>query len=229
MNIKNRKNLILIFGVVSTLAIVVTLIFACVQHTPNTISTEKTSSLNTKKQQDESIVRSQNSSDSDLLSSKVQTSLENLRSELEDLKQNQQKISLDAGTNANSDEVVDPPSIEELEFEAEVKTEALVNLLDGTLQSEPIDQEWSNSSTIALYDAFPSDNEEGFEIVELDCQSTICRMRLNSDLTSPEESLRNIQDYIPWNAEIFFQGELDSSETVVYIAREEHSLPMLTQ
>ena len=69
-------------------------------------------------------------------------------------------------------------------------------------------------------------DSEGVAIIEADCKSSFCRVHLTLGPGSAEQSLKQLENFIPWNGEAFFLvDELDAGEATVYVVREDHTLP----
>lgn len=173
------------------------------------------------------------------LLTKINHELTLLRSQLTELKQKQEAIvwdidqmtlaGLEDSTGAPGTEeaagVALPPE-EELE-QAEVQTEAQVELLEQTLFTEKIDSGWASSAQLALEEAFGDKEVTGFELVGHECRSTLCRLELNFDgSASPEQSFQNFLQLRPWQGYGFSQVD-NEGFAVVYLARDGYSLPQL--
>lgn len=132
----------------------------------------------------------------------------------------------DLNENGDHDSAVKTPEMEEEEVIADIK--AQLDLMEETLQSESVDEKWSNSSMQGIYDAVLKNTAIGFHIASADCRSTICRLDLTFDPDLSEDSLSELPDLIPWSGEIFFHiDDIDSGEAVLYVSREGHFLPQL--
>lgn len=130
--------------------------------------------------------------------------------------------------NADQDSAEETSEMEEEKIMSQIK--AQVDMMEETLQYEPVDAEWSDSVRIALYKSVQENTTGNFEILNADCRSTLCRVDLTFDTALPEDSFRELQDLIPWNGEAFFQvDDTDSGQAVLYIAREGYSLPQLLE
>jgi len=45
-----------------------------------------------------------------------------------------------------------------------------------------------------------------------------------------ENNFRHLQELVPWSGEMFFQvDDINAGEAVIYIARENHSLPRISE
>lgn len=124
--------------------------------------------------------------------------------------------------------VPESPEAEEERMLAQIREQ--VHMLDTTLYAEVVDRKWAEPATIALREALEKELADTIDVLEADCRSTMCRLSLAVDPASLEESFRKLQEVIPWNGESFFQmDDVDSGEAVLYIAREDLSLPRATQ
>ena len=122
----------------------------------------------------------------------------------------------------------DIDSLEAAEEEAVIQIQEQVELMNATLDVEDADPEWAEAAVTDLFDAFRADSTGIVELVDAECRSTFCRFELVFDYEEPEESFRHLQGLIPWDGEAFFQVEdIATGEAVVFLAREEFSLPRI--
>ena len=134
----------------------------------------------------------------------------------------------DAISQEDEDITFEDPELAEAEAEAQVQDQ--ISYVEDVLHSEHVDTEWSDSAVTALYDAVQNDPSEQFTVIDADCRSTLCHVRLVLKSGLPDEGFRQLQEILPWNGESFFyMDDLESDEVAVYIAREEHSLPHLEE
>jgi FtsZ-binding cell division protein ZapB len=115
---------------------------------------------------------------------------------------------------------------EEVEL-ADYQMQAQVDLFEETIFTEGTDPEWSKDAELALDMAYQSEEMRGVEAVDAECRTTVCRVQLFLDGSTPsEETFRNLVDLTPWEGQGFVRiDEGDSSQVVVYLARDGHSLP----
>ena len=99
--------------------------------------------------------------------------LDKLESKMAKLKANQNEL-----VNMDSDEniLMDSPELQEEEIE--LQTQAQINVMQNTLEAEPMDKDWSDSAVTSLYDAIQSDSSAALAIVDAECRSTLCRVNL---------------------------------------------------
>ena len=132
----------------------------------------------------------------------------------------------DDSMNADGDTLFQTP--EEHEEQVELELQAQIDLFQEALKAETEDTEWSSSAVTALYDSVQEIESEGVAIIEADCKSSFCRVHLTLGPGSAEQSLKELENFVPWNGEAFFLvDDLDAGEATVYIAREDHTLPRL--
>lgn len=152
--------------------------------------------------------------------------LELLESKIAEIRENQHLAVLneyDGNNNQNNNTEMHP----------EIKEDALgpikedIDLLE-TIQSEPVDVEWSDSATKALYNSVQKNATGSVEIINVDCRSTLCRVEFFLNTPFKEEGFKELEKISPpWNGEGFFEFDENSGLAVMYIAREGHSLPRL--
>jgi hypothetical protein len=131
----------------------------------------------------------------------------------------------------NSDEGQDMDNseaaqLEEKEEEALAQIREELDFLDNSLYAEYTDPEWSGSAVSSLYEMQNDDMAEGIEVLNADCRSTFCRMDVAIDPEGAEDNVRNLMQIIPWDGEVYVSiDDIGTGKAVVYISREEHSLP----
>jgi hypothetical protein len=117
---------------------------------------------------------------------------------------------------------------EEVDEQAQAVLEAQVQFIEETILAEEIDTEWSSWAELALIDACQSENMTGFDVVDVECRTTACRVEISLDgSVSPEEGLHNLSFVEPWDGASFTKIDVgvEPFQAVVYLAREGHSLP----
>jgi hypothetical protein len=115
---------------------------------------------------------------------------------------------------------------QEREREA-ARAQAELTLMDGTLRAEQPDPAWARTAQLALQTTFHQEALPGVELVDAECRATLCRMELAVDDTIPQDSLRNLLNLAPWSAPTYVQIDTETGAAVMYLAREEHTLPQL--
>lgn len=114
----------------------------------------------------------------------------------------------------------------------EAQSWAQVELLEGAIHAETADPQWTTPAEATLKEAFlNTQGEEGLQLLETSCRTTLCRMKLSRDESiSPEESFRQLTHRTPWQGQSFVRIDLENSaDIVVYLSREGYSLPQVTQ
>jgi hypothetical protein len=110
---------------------------------------------------------------------------------------------------------------------AEAQSLAQVALLEGTVQTEVTDPQWTSAAETSLRTAFLSDELPNLQLTDVTCRTTICRLTLSHDGSgAPDQSFRTLLRRAPWQGYGFVridQGE--SREVTVYLAREGYPLP----
>ena len=120
--------------------------------------------------------------------------------------------------------IEESPEAREERVRAQIREQ--VELLETTLGRELDDKEWAKPAMISLGEAFETEAAEGIDLLEADCRSSMCRIRLAFDPSRAEESFGRLQTIVPWSGEAFLQiDDMDSGEAVLYLAREDHQLP----
>ena len=157
----------------------------------------------------------------------VQQTLQELSEQVSKL-QKTQKQNADKNLEANSNENPSGLTPEEEAEKAQEELDVAIGLMEETVQSEPVDIEWSDSAVASLQNSVDEYSDGGMAIIEAECRSSLCRLQLALDIDNVKASIEAIEESLPWNGEMFFQvDESDPGypEAVFYIAREDHSLP----
>jgi len=109
------------------------------------------------------------------------------------------------------------------------RTQAEIELMEGTMLSEKPDPAWASSAQLALQTTLQKEAIPGVQMVEAECRTTLCRMELSLDGSIPQDNFRNLVDLAPWSGQSLIQIDTETGLAVMYLAREEHSLPQLTE
>jgi hypothetical protein len=126
------------------------------------------------------------------------------------------------------DPVPESPEAEEESVNAELI--AQMGLLDDTLETEAPDPEWSTEATSALKAKASQNQDIQVNVLDVTCRSSLCRMEIAFQPGEHENSFRHLQELVPWSGEMFFQvDDVNNGEAVIYIARENHSLPKISE
>ena len=150
--------------------------------------------------------------------------IDKLESKVARIKANQHlRVQSDLDANFDGD---NEGSLMDEEAQAAVQLQEQVALMNNTLQSEYLDDQWSEAAVADVYESFQKDSGDGYAVLDADCRSTMCRVIVMLGDASPEENFMELGEKLPWNGEIFFQvDDMESGEAVIYLAREDHSLP----
>lgn len=116
------------------------------------------------------------------------------------------------------------------EEEAEQERFARLEFIETSLQTEQIDSEWSDQTSVAIKQTFNSQELAAAEVSNIDCRATLCRVDVHHD---NQEKLTAFQSWFPLKvAESLPRLTMDHSEegedrfsTVVYLARDGYELP----
>lgn len=178
------------------------------------------------------------------LASELKSDLTALRSQLAEVDRRQEstghklnqvadKISqagLEGSAQAAGDEEADGALLtpEEERERAAARTQAEIELLEGTVLAEKTDPEWASAAQLALSETFQSEAIPG-HLVDVECRTTLCRMELSLDGSTPQDSFRHLIDSAPWSGESLIQIDTEAGVAVMYLGREEHALPQLTE
>jgi hypothetical protein len=162
-------------------------------------------------------------------SSELRTELTGVRSQLKTLEHQQQLLDSrlqrsEAVSAAPENHSVMATAPEEELAHAEMETQAQIDYLQETVITEEVDQEWAKASTLALEETLQHKELKGLHLVHADCRKTLCQLVLNLQEGS-EESLRKLPFFVPWAGEAFFHTDGQTGETLIFIAREGHTLP----
>jgi hypothetical protein len=135
-----------------------------------------------------------------------------------------------AGLAAGDNEADAAPLTPEEERErvaAQIQTE--IELIEETMLAEKTDPQWANEAQLALTYTFQSELVPGLSLVDAECRTTLCRMELLLDGSTPEDGVRKLAHLAPWPGESLLHIDLEAGIAVGYLSREGHSLPRLTE
>ena len=224
MNIKNLRQIIIGGALVVIVASLLTLIFHLIDTPDHAKKHHITSNVPTSNFEPNLDISYQNQPQSELIAK-----VEDLEQKLADLSRTQNLMPItDADIEDDSGDI--SRSEEEKEEELEALWQEELNLLEETLRSEPVDNEWSEVAVSSLYESFENDEADGLELINAECHSTFCRLDLVFDLPSPEDSFRALQETLPWYGEMIYEAENSANgQSFAYISRQGYSLPSTTQ
>jgi len=134
-----------------------------------------------------------------------------------------------ASTVGEKDAEAAPLTPEQEQERAAARNQAELTLMEGTLRAETSDLAWANTAQLALQTTFQQEALPGVQIVNTECRKTLCRMEFSLDDSTMQESYSNLPDLIPWSAPGFLKIDTETGAAVMYLAREEHSLPQLQE
>lgn len=104
-----------------------------------------------------------------------------------------------------------------------------LDYLDRTIQSEPIDPSWTDSAVTMVQDSWLHDPELGFTVQNVECRSSLCRFEMGFEGSVSQDSFNDFAERLPWIGEVFFHlDDTQSGNAVVYLAREGHAMPVLS-
>lgn len=162
------------------------------------------------------------------LSKKIETIQSNIKAlQAASSTQNSQSQPQTAG-EPTQDPVAESPEAEEERVNAELI--AQMGLLDDTLKTEAPDPEWSTEATSALKAKASQNQDIQVDVLDVTCRTSLCRMEIAFQPGEHENNFRYLQELVPWSGEMFFQvDDVNTGEAVIYIARENHSLPRISE
>jgi hypothetical protein len=120
-------------------------------------------------------------------------------------------------------------SPEEERERAAARTQARIELLEGTIRTEKTDPEWASAAQQALRERFQSEAISGMQLAEAQCRTTFCRMALVLDGDAPDDSFRQLIHLAPWSGPSLTHIDPEAGVAVMSLAREQHVLPRLTE
>ncbi|NOT55156.1 MAG: hypothetical protein HOP18_11160 [Deltaproteobacteria bacterium] len=177
--------------------------------------------------------------------SEIQSDLSTLRSQLANVDRDQgstnqqldhiadkiNQLGSEEATSAAGDKKDEgAPLTSEQERERErAHNQAELTLMEGTLRAETPDPAWASTAQLALRTTFHQEERPGIQIVDAECRRTLCRMELALDSSTTQDSYRTLPDLVPWSAPIIIQVDTETGAAVMYLAREEHSLPRMRE
>jgi hypothetical protein len=132
---------------------------------------------------------------------------------------------------AARDDKADGPALtpEEERERTAVRTRAEIGLMESTLRAEQPDPEWASTAQLALNTKLQEEAIPGVQLLKAECRTTLCRMEMSLDRSTAQESFRNLFDLAPWSGQSLIQLDTETGVAVMYLAREEYTLPQLTE
>ena len=112
--------------------------------------------------------------------------------------------------------------------QADSGARAYRSLIDRTIEMERVDRDWAPRAAIALQAAFSSAAMSGYEVIETDCRTTLCRVDLwvDSDRLAVGDGYQRLVRVAPWSGHSFFLISKDPRYAVFYLSREGDTLPL---
>ena len=120
----------------------------------------------------------------------------------------------------------DELSAEEASLLAEEYSQSQLELLQKTIEEEPIDHDWA-----------PTANEDlGDRLVRTDvvrsakpqCGATLCRVEVEfAENGNSMQNAQTVAQNLPWNGAIHMRVAADGSRGTLYLSREGHDLPRM--
>jgi hypothetical protein len=111
-----------------------------------------------------------------------------------------------------------PLTLEEERTRAAARTQAEVELMEGTMFAEKPDPDWAPAAQLALHTALQREAFPGIQLVEAACRTTLCRMELALDGSAPQDGFRNLVHLAPWSGESLIYIDTEEGVAVVYRA-----------
>jgi hypothetical protein len=151
--------------------------------------------------------------------------------QLNQLADKMSRADFEGATGAARDEGAEAvPLTPEQEHErAAARDQAELTLMEGTLHAEKHDPAWGSTAQHALHETFQKQAIPGVQMVDAECRSTLCRMELALDDSTAQDSYRNLLNLAPWSGPSLIQIDTETGAAVMYLAREEHTLPQLPE
>ena len=111
-----------------------------------------------------------------------------------------------------------------------VQTMTIRDRLLDALRLEPEDHEWASASEVTIQTSFDSEDRAGLRIAEVDCRSTLCQLRLDTDLENDDERAKAVMQLLdtlkfPHDGGFIHMGEGDDTRAItIVMARTGHVL-----
>ena len=134
-----------------------------------------------------------------------------------------QTVSIETGQNA--EEALTPEQEQE---RAQARVQADLMLMEGALLAEQPDPAWANMAQFTLQTTFQQKAIPGLEMVDAECRSTLCRMEIALDDPTMQDGYQNLLNLAPWSGESLIQIDTETGVAVMYLAREDRTLPQVT-
>jgi len=149
----------------------------------------------------------------------LQETLQRLAAEKEALSAEQDQM-----LQRREDEDTTKQPVEETQTE-EQKADFLAHQFELKYSAQGDDPDWSQETEQSIQGLFVEDRFSGTDLVAVDCQTSMCRLELSYESDEARESfLSQAPTTAPLNTEGYFHVAEDRKTTVVYVAREGHSL-----
>ncbi len=122
-------------------------------------------------------------------------------------------------------------SPEEIEEQIEAAVTAEIEVLDSALAGQAVDLQWAATAQKALDEAWEEAEVGDTAQMNAECRTTLCRIEVNLDESSSSSQnvdrlLTVLSFALPGEGFFRINPNIDGSPTaVMYIAREEHTLP----
>ncbi len=170
-------------------------------------------------------------SDFKLLEKHMAEQIEELRTQIEQLSQKNERLTEILQAQTTSSVTIEPLqneglslSIEEEYQRNKMVEQEEVDILNLAMESEEIDTSWKSEVQERVYEALNGEDFGGLDLLEIDCRSTICRIDVASDGSElARENLQKMTMSVLWNGAGFVTQE--GEQVIVYLAREGEPLP----
>lgn len=157
--------------------------------------------------------------------------LKTLKQQYAELDKKLQTLELQQGQEYESgaaDESLQLSPEEEDQLAQQRRSENLA-LMESTLYTEAVDENWSMSSEMTVMDSLAVASEQ-LTVESVECASTICALHLAANgVASGSDVMQGFSRNINWPGEMTMQYDTTARRGIAYLAREGHSLPVAQQ
>lgn len=161
----------------------------------------------------------------------LENTLQNLQQRYAELDKKLQNLEVQQGSEYSVEPTEDDVKLspeEEGQLAQQRRSENLA-LMESTLYTETVDENWSMSSEMAVMDSLAGAGEQ-LTVESVECASTICALHLAANgMASGSDVMQGFSRNINWPGEMTMQYDTTARRGVAYLAREGHALPVAQQ
>jgi len=157
--------------------------------------------------------------------------LEQMRGKLGLLEEQQRGIQANTSkmeVPANVSDNANPADSEALRAQEAQQVEAKQKFFKDAFQGEPTDPKWGQKAQTSLQEYYASAAEKGVSVIDTECHSTMCRVKLSVDQAGPKgqkQLMDTMNKRTPWPGYRNVHLDTTTGEVTMYMSREGSTLP----